>query len=635
MFEQFAASLRSLSRSEDKSGFTPRPGQSRLIDWMLDRVESAVQLCVRWPGGYGKTTGIALCYMILRAYGRVDRLLVVVGNDQQRAQFRRDFPKTCKKLGMTIAGGSVWSFDKSARGIRMSALDRCEIYVTTIQTVSATNKKATDSLLDLIGDSHSWMLAADEYHHYAQEKDWGRSLQRVCQNTEFRLALSATPDRDGNATIFGDPDLEVTYREAVDQCAVKKMYLRRYHYSVTATVAGGKEVEYTTDKLRQQLNDESLSDFEERVGLRYTTNYLHPIVLGPLMRLQNRRIACGLPLQMLVRAMSCRHAKHVCEVISEVAPGLSVDWVGSGPNGRSDEENERIIAKFVPPAGQSPQLDILVQVQKVGEGSDSVNVCEIVDLSLASINGASNQLKQFIFRGSRIIPGLSEQEQYCYVNVGSDASIAGLGDDGVYAGLSLMDWLDGDYSKQGSTDQQEDPKEDYVFTPVDAGFLNAVISRRAELTEVTDDMQEHFMQFVAKMNKGVVDQACLWDVENNPEHMRHAKESYLAVSNQHAAERDTQALIEQRASLLDGEVGRLASKAATIMCKVYGGEMDRSLIGRLKKKINAMLKSAVGCGREEWLEGDFDKAGKILHDWGCAIRDGGNKKEAVRWLDLG
>jgi superfamily II DNA or RNA helicase len=189
VFEQFAASLRSMSRGENARGFTARPGQSRLIDWLIDHVESALRLCVRWPGGYGKTLGIALAYMILRQSGRVNRLIVVVANDQQRSQFRRDFPRTCRHIGLAIKGDCVWEFDKTARAYRTSMLNRCEVFVVTIQMVSATNKKSTDSLLDLVSDGNRWMLAADEYHHYAQEKDWGKSLQRICDSVVFSLAM--------------------------------------------------------------------------------------------------------------------------------------------------------------------------------------------------------------------------------------------------------------------------------------------------------------------------------------------------------------------------------------------------------------------------------------------------------------
>lgn len=633
MFEQFAASLRSLSRGENQGGFTPRRGQSRLIEWMLDHVETAARLCVRWPGGYGKTVGIALCYMILRQFGRVNRMLVVVANDQQRAQFRRDFPATCRRIGLSIRGDCVWEFDRTARAVRTSMLNRCEVFVVTIQMVSATNRPSTDTLLDLLGDGNAWMLAADEYHHYAQEKDWGISLQRVCDNVQFSLAMSATPQRDGTGTIFGEPDLVVTYRQAVDEGAVKKLWLRRYHYTVKATTGDGSEVEYTTDELRQQLDNESLSEFEERVGLRYSTKYLHPMILEPLLRLQDRRAACGKPLQMLIRAMSCRHAKYICEVVQDVAPGLRVNWVGSGPDGQPDHVNAAVIEQFVPPAGTDPQLDVLVQVQKVGEGSDSVMVCEIVDLAFANIDGASNQLKQFIFRGSRVVHGLDPNQQFCNVNVPSDAKLAGLGQDEGLVGVSLLDWIDGDYSKAESQVIDEVPPRDGEFNPAPEDFLSIVVRRNAELTEVTDDMRGHFMKFVAGMNGCVVEESSHWDVENNPDHLEAAKRAYLAVANDYASKMDAQAQLEQRAQRFDAEVGRLANHGAKIVSRNTGVDVTGKLIGKLAKKINSNLKAAIGRGRDAWLDEDFDRAGRILHAWGCAIRDRVEGKGVLPWLD--
>ena len=512
-------------------------------------------------------------------------------------------------------------------------LNRCEVFVVTIQMVSATNRPSTDTLLDLLGDGNAWMLAADEYHHYAQEKDWGISLQRVCDNVQFSLAMSATPQRDGTGTIFGEPDLVVTYRQAVDEGAVKKLWLRRYHYTVKATTGDGSEVEYTTDELRQQLDNESLSEFEERVGLRYSTKYLHPMILEPLLRLQDRRAACGKPLQMLIRAMSCRHAKYICEVVQDVAPGLRVNWVGSGPDGQPDHVNAAVIEQFVPPAGTDPQLDVLVQVQKVGEGSDSVMVCEIVDLAFANIDGASNQLKQFIFRGSRVVHGLDPNQQFCNVNVPSDAKLAGLGQDEGLVGVSLLDWIDGDYSKAESQVIDEVPPRDGEFNPAPEDFLSIVVRRNAELTEVTDDMRGHFMKFVAGMNGCVVEESSHWDVENNPDHLEAAKRAYLAVANDYASKMDAQAQLEQRAQRFDAEVGRLANHGAKIVSRNTGVDVTGKLIGKLAKKINSNLKAAIGRGRDAWLDEDFDRAGRILHAWGCAIRDRVEGKGVLPWLD--
>jgi hypothetical protein len=358
------------------------------------------------------------------------------------------------------------------------------------------------------------------------------------------------------------------------------------------------------------------------------------MILEPLIRLQDRRAASGKPLQMLIRAMSCLHAKYIYKVVQEVAPGLRVNWVGSGPNGQPDHVNEAVIEQFVPPSGQDPQLDVLVQVQKVGEGSDSVMVCEIVDLALANIDGASNQLKQFIFRGSRVVPGLHAEQQYCNVNVPSDAKLAGLEQDESLVGVSLMDWIDGDYSKAGSESDQEQPPRDGEFNPAPEDFLSIVVRRNAELTEVTDDMRGHFMKFVSGMNGCVVESASQWDVENNPEHLDAAKRAYLVVANSHAAGMDAQAQLEQRAQRFDSEVRRLASHGAKIVSRATGVDVTGKLIGKLAKKINAKLKAARGGrGRDSWLDDDFDHAGRILHAWGCAIRDRVEGKGVLPWLE--
>jgi hypothetical protein len=274
-----------------------------------------------------------------------------------------------------------------------------------------------------------------------------------------------------------------------------------------------------------------------------------------------------------------------------------------------------------------------VQVQKVGEGSDSVMVAEILDLALANIDGAANQLKQFIFRGSRIVPGMDESQQFCNVNVPSDAKLAGLEHDEGLAGISLMDWIDGDYSRQSGDGEPEHPPGDGDFSPAPENFLSIVVRRDAELTEVTDDMKEHFMTFVANMNSGVVDSSSHWDVENNPEHLEFAKRAYLVVANKHAVEMDSQAQIVRRSQDFDAEVGRLALHGAKIVNRATGVDVDGKLIGKLSKKINGHLKAAIGRARDGWLEEDFERAGRILHKWGCAIRDRVEGKGVLPWLD--
>lgn len=110
--------------------------------------------------------------------------------------------------------------------------------------------------------------------------------------------------------------------------------------------------------------------------------------------------------QMIIAAMSCEHARSVCQMLRNlpICDNLRIDWVGTGPFGRKQSENDEVMRQFCPPKDGNgerpePQLDILVQVDYAGEGVDSKNVCEIVILRRAKM---SARLLQLIGRSSRV-----------------------------------------------------------------------------------------------------------------------------------------------------------------------------------------------------------------------------------------
>ena len=81
-------------------------------------------------------------------------------------------------------------------------------------------------------------------------------------------------------------------------------------------------------------------------------------------------------LQILIGAMCCSHAELVCEQVKAhvdaLYPGqLTVDWVGTGPNGRSDNENRAIIRKFCPEKvdGTRRPEDIKLDIKKYVDDS--------------------------------------------------------------------------------------------------------------------------------------------------------------------------------------------------------------------------------------------------------------------------
>lgn len=437
---QSSSAVHSVPSKENPVRVQLRNGQERLVkDLYADILDQLYT--VQWPGGYGKSLGIALAYEARRCLGQVDRLLIIVANDTQRNQIITDFATDCQVCRVKIIDDEVWRFSNEAVTQRMSKDGLAEVYVTTIQTVSAAARGQLNLLIQLLRDGHKWMLACDEYHHYAETKDWGVSLENLRSFAAFTLALSATPDRDNESTIFGAPDNVVTYREGVLEGSLKHVLVRSYHYAVDA-ITEGEPVKFSTDELREMAgNAAGINQYEAKTGLRYTAKYIHPVLSQPLIRLNARRNATGISLQMLVRAMSCSHAQALAKQIRGMTD-LSMDWIGTGPNGRTDEDNRSIKEMFCPSKDKStglrpaPTLDVLVQVGMAGEGFDSINVAEVVDLSLVKCEGTANETKQFYLRGARWVASPNGDAIPLYVNIPSDHPVSRFS-----GSNSIMDWL--------------------------------------------------------------------------------------------------------------------------------------------------------------------------------------------------
>jgi superfamily II DNA or RNA helicase len=85
------------------------------------------------------------------------------------------------------------------------------------------------------------MLAADEFHRYADENTWGEAIKSL--SPVFTVAVSATPDRtDRSAKVIeGKPDVDVTLSDAVDEEAIRRVVIHVMDYTVDLTM-GGEQV---------------------------------------------------------------------------------------------------------------------------------------------------------------------------------------------------------------------------------------------------------------------------------------------------------------------------------------------------------------------------------------------------------
>jgi hypothetical protein len=600
-------------------GFKLREGQRALVEWLNQNPEKSL-LNVQWPGGYGKSIGIALGYKAKKLAGVVDRLLVVVANDTQRMQAVNDFAGDASLVDLRL-DGDVWQLDKEPVTYRYSKESRADVFVVTIQGVDASYKSELAFLKSMLKDTgSSWMVAADEYHHYATDRPWGDALKSFCDMDEvaFTMATSATPSRDGTPTIFGSPHLKVTYREGRDQGALKTMLAKHYRYNVEY-LQDGEILTFTTDDLRTQINGaKNVDKFEVQNDLRHTSKYIYPLLSEPLIRLAARRDATGKPLQCLVRAAGCEHAKSICQQLRDITEGFDIDWIGTGEYGRTTEDNRRIRAAFCPPKDKNgirpePTLDVLVQVGMAGEGFDTVYVAEIIDLAIRRLEGTANETAQFYLRGSRSIPGVDEEHQVCYVNVPSDHPLAGVDE-------QLMDWLD----------SPKDPRE-LPLPPKDTGSPDDISDwpplpdletlnelKLVDLIEICDEEVENAF-------KNAKEEDSTFDLDiTNPEHVERVRGWMKVVKNQRAKEESEQERCKKVRGLIDRFAGRLAS---TVIKKTHVGSYAKHMIGDKKKKVNSHLKYKFG-PRNDMTEERLD----IVYRYCQGLEDSVRAGEIPSWL---
>lgn len=414
----------------------PREGQSRVLDEVAARRRGSLN--VKLPTGYGKTFTAIASYSLLREAGEVNRLLYIVPTVAQLDQFLND-TETIRDANVpqpwTI---SDFGFNPAA-ALKAHLKNSSHIFACTVQSLLSAK---TLGLLHSMMSNCLWMIVVDEYHHYGVDARWGRVTSGLPH--VFRLAMSATPYRPTEDGAFGAPDVVVTYREAAEQGAVKRLACHSYTYQIDAILENGELKRFTTQGLVAEVGSSEPNEIDRYRAerqMRWSPKYVSPLVDAPIARIVRERLETGMPLQVLVGAMCCSHAKMVYEQIRDTYSELRVEWVGTGEYGRPDEENRAALAGFCPKkrpetGERSPAdvtVDVLVHVGMAGEGLDSTYVTEVVHLNPANLNNSNNQENG---RAARVISGVQPSRQIARINVDSRSDYA------EYVGESVMDAMD-------------------------------------------------------------------------------------------------------------------------------------------------------------------------------------------------
>ncbi len=561
-----------------------REGQRRVVEYV--RKHPLGCTAIRLPTGYGKTLTAAACFAELYKAGVVSRLLYVVPTTVQLRQFvsvsngsdgQEDF------LDAGLAG--VHPFDvgySETQALKRHRMDSSAVFACTIQAVTVG---AVGAAVRAMMETGRWMLVVDEHHHYAVDKSWSSALRSL--NAVSVLAMSATPDRVDQDGAFGVPQVGVTYQEAHAEGAVKRLVLHSYEYQVDAITVNGEPISFTTSDLIKEVGSDKPNSIEEHITsrkLRWSPKYVSPLVSIPIDRLLRRRQhAPRVRFQALVGAMSCSHAQMVCEQIRTMYPDLAIDWVGTGLNGRTQQDNEAIIARFCPPKRNGKRdprdikLDVLVHVAMAGEGLDSVFVVEVVHLNAATI---SNQNDQENGRAARRIPGLEDRFQEAVINVDSSSPYS------EWSGDKIMDVFDRGLGKvPGDGPERTASEWDPPLEPT-------VILADCELTGIDKGDPEVIAH--ARNLSAIVKEFCAADLED----INHPIYDYaIAIRKKELRDTPDQSLGMSALCQVREDVNQLVGTCASLAAQIVGqriGRFEKSLIGDFKKRFYGFLKKRFG-----------------------------------------
>lgn len=609
---QPASNLYRLSPAEDverrieRSGKQLRKGQRQLIRYVADHPDQTIYNGVL-PTGYGKSlTAEAICD-VLKQQGRANRFLFVVPTDTQRTQYAEGIAVDVDRMSLNLklmkqetAEGVEYRIpvvvSQTIADLRAHRENRCEVYITTIQSIHANQGWYADFMSGGV-----WCVFADEYQKLNREDGakWGKALESLHYSVLF--GLTATPVRtDRKQTVFAskEPDVCVDFKEAYTEQSVRRVVAHIEHYFVDVINQNDEVERITTD---------NINDYDLSRELRYTTKYYASIISSAYDCLTSKNLKQPKQHQMLVFAMGVKHAQSVCDVLNLLFGNGFAEWVGVGPDGQSQADNKRVLDRY-----KANEIPCLVQVDIAGEGFDNPRSSVMVFLNL--LKKASVKAVQQAGRGLRRNYGIGEfNEDVCDMFASPDTEMADLIRE--LAEQTLDVEAIGKEQKDGDDAERKTPI--YEIPPFDSMVKDAEYDRSEIISKIPQADIDLFRDAVARREPGAeISDARLRAIlaDERIEQMKKAE----AMQSRPAVMRDK---VKDAQSILVGNALRLR----------YGGSVVKGAAGDMHKAINSQWKKVSSMGHASMLEEDFRRKHEWLESVNAQIKQ---TRELPTWLQL-
>jgi superfamily II DNA or RNA helicase len=348
------------------------------------------------PVGCGKSGCIALAPFAFQA----NRTLVIAPGLRIAGQLYNDFDPTQPDMFYLKTGtltNPPYPEPVEIRGTTTNRgdLDDADIVVTNIQQLQGEENRWLSSLPNNYFD----LILFDEGHH-SVAATW-ETLRRSFPEAKI-VNFSATPLRADGQRMAGRIMYSYPVFRAIQDGYIKRLkalvlnprtlrYVRR---------EDGQEIEVSLDEVRQ-LGEE---DADFRRSIVTSTETLNTIVDASIRELDRIRADTGDNRHKIIAsALNYEHCRQVVEAYR--SRGRRADYVHSREN---SEANDRVLSRL-----ENHELDVIVQVRKLGEGFDHKY------LSVAAVLSIFSNLSPFVQFVGRIMRVIVQNDNQSPQNQGT------------------------------------------------------------------------------------------------------------------------------------------------------------------------------------------------------------------------
>jgi len=348
------------------------------------------------PVGCGKSGLITLCPFAFRA----KRTLVVAPGVRIAQQLHNDFDPTRPSMfyqKCSVLSGPPYPEPVEIRGTTTNRgdLDASDVVLTNIQQLQGNENRWLQTLPPDFFD----LILLDEAHHNVAAS-W-ETLRTRFPSARI-VNFSATPMRSDGQLMAG----RIIYSYPIFR-AIQRGYVKRLKAIVLNPTTlkyirrdDGREIEVGLEEVCR-LGEED-SDF--RRSIVTSTETLNTIVDASIRELDRIRTLTGENrLKIIASALNYEHCIQV--VAAYRARGKRADYVHSKEDGAA---NERVMQRLA-----NHELDVIVQVRKLGEGFDHPF------LSVAAVFSVFRELSPFVQFVGRIMRAVAQNEPDNPLNQGS------------------------------------------------------------------------------------------------------------------------------------------------------------------------------------------------------------------------